>query len=84
MSVSIRRARLDDVDFLVELVTHEDVEPFLAAVRPKDADSVRAEIERSQAEPDAYGVFVVEVDGERAFTYFVHAEALRERLQASG
>jgi len=25
---------------------------------------------------------VVEIDGERAFTYFVHAEALRRRLKA--
>ena len=66
MSVSIRRARPDDVDFLVELFTHEDVEPFLAAVRPKDPDSVRDEIDRSDAEPDAFGLFVVEVDGERA------------------
>jgi RimJ/RimL family protein N-acetyltransferase len=66
VSVSIRRARADDVDFLVELFTHEDVEPFLAAVRPKDPDSVRDEIARSDAEPDAFGVFLVEVDGERA------------------
>ncbi|GIU93965.1 MAG: hypothetical protein KatS3mg012_0422 [Gaiellaceae bacterium] len=66
MRVSIRRARSDDVDFLVELVTHEDVEPFLAAVRPKDAASIAAEIERSEAEPEAFGVFVIEVDGERA------------------
>ena len=36
MTVTIRRARADDVDFLVELVAHEDVEPFLAAVRAKD------------------------------------------------
>jgi hypothetical protein len=27
---------------------------------------------------------VVEIDGERAFTYFVHADALRRRLQAGG
>ena len=27
---------------------------------------------------------VVEVDGERAFTYFVGADALRERLAAAG
>lgn len=66
MTVSIRRARPEDVEFLVELVTHEDVEPFLAAVRPKDADSISAEIERSETEPDAFGVFVIEVDGERA------------------
>jgi RimJ/RimL family protein N-acetyltransferase len=66
VSVSIRRAHLDDVEFLVELFTHEDVEPFLAAVRPKDPESVRNEIERSDAEPEAFGLFVVEVDGVRA------------------
>jgi RimJ/RimL family protein N-acetyltransferase len=66
VSVSIRRARAEDVEFLVELFTHEDVEPFLAAVRPKDPESVRHEIDRSNAEPDAFGLFVVEVDGERA------------------
>lgn len=66
MSVAIRRARADDVDFLVELVTHEDVEPFLAAVRPKDAESIAADVERSTAEPEAFGVIVIEVDGERA------------------
>ena len=84
MTVSIRRARLDDVDFLVELVTDEDVEPFLAAVRPKDADSVRAEIERSQAEPDAYGVFVVEVDGERAGTMHFERANRRSRIADLG
>lgn len=66
MNVSMRRARPDDVDFLVELFTHEDVEPFLAAARPKDPESVRAEIDRSDTEPGAFGLFVVEVDGERA------------------
>jgi RimJ/RimL family protein N-acetyltransferase len=66
VKVSIRRARPDDVDFLVDLFTHEDVEPFLAAVRPKDPHSVRDEVVRSDAEPDAFGLFVVEVDGKRA------------------
>ena len=27
---------------------------------------------------------VVEIDGERAFTYFVHPDALRSRLEAGG
>ena len=63
MRVAIRRARPDDVDFLVALITHDDVEPFLAAVRAKGADEILAEIERSQAEPQAFGIFVVEVDG---------------------
>jgi RimJ/RimL family protein N-acetyltransferase len=66
VSISIRRARADDVEFLVDLFTHEDVEPFLAAVRPKEPESVRGEIARSDAEPDAFGLFVVEVDGARA------------------
>jgi RimJ/RimL family protein N-acetyltransferase len=66
VTVSIRRAEPGDVGFLVELVTHEDVEPFLAAVRPKDAESIATEVDRSAAEPDAFGVFVIEVDGERA------------------
>jgi RimJ/RimL family protein N-acetyltransferase len=68
MTVSIRRARVEDTDFLVELFTHEDVEPFLAAVRSKDPDSVRAEVDRSAEDPEAFGVFVIEVDGERAGT----------------
>jgi RimJ/RimL family protein N-acetyltransferase len=59
--IRLRRAELDDVDFLVELLTHEEVEPFLAAVRPRDPDGVSAEVERSLAEPGDFGRFVVEV-----------------------
>lgn len=68
MNVSIRRARIGDADFLVELVTHEDVEPFLAAGRAKGRDEILAEITRSESEPDAFGLFVIEADGERAGT----------------
>jgi RimJ/RimL family protein N-acetyltransferase len=84
VSVSIRRARPDDVDFLVELFTHEDVEPFLAAVRPKDVESVGAEIERSEADPEATGVFVVEVDGERAGTMHFERANRRSRIADLG
>ena len=66
MSVQIRRAELSDLDFLVELFSHEEVEPFLAAVRVRDPDGIRAEIERSLAEPQDFGRFVIEVDGKRA------------------
>ncbi len=41
LNVDIRRSQPDDLDFLVELVAHEDVEPFLAAARPHDRDSAR-------------------------------------------
>jgi RimJ/RimL family protein N-acetyltransferase len=64
--VSFRRAEPDDVDFLVELMTDDDVEPYMAVVRPRDRESMLAEIERSQAEPEEFGRFVIEVDGERA------------------
>jgi RimJ/RimL family protein N-acetyltransferase len=58
----LRRADPEDVDFLLELATHEDVEPYLAAVRPRDRDGLLEEVERSQREPDAFGRFVIEVE----------------------
>jgi RimJ/RimL family protein N-acetyltransferase len=60
----LRRARPDDVDFLVELTTHEDVEPYLAGSRARDPDGLLEEIERSRREPEEFGRFVVEVDDE--------------------
>jgi RimJ/RimL family protein N-acetyltransferase len=80
MIVSMRRARPDDVDFLVELVTHEDVQPFLAAIRASDRDAILEEIGRSEAEPDAHGVFVIEVDGERAGTMGFERVNRRSRI----
>ena len=64
--IRLRRANSEDVDFLVELLTHEEVEPFLAAIRPRDREGVLAEVERSRAEPQELGRFVIEVedDGE--------------------
>ena len=63
MTVSIRRAAAADVEWLVELLTSEDTEPYL---RPLASEDVEAEVERSRAEPARFGRFVVEVDGERA------------------
>jgi len=80
VSVSIRRARSDDVDFLADLLTHDEVEPFLAAVRPRERDDLLAEIERSQSEPEAFGLFLVEVDGERAGTMRFERTNARSRI----
>jgi RimJ/RimL family protein N-acetyltransferase len=66
MPVSIRRAVPGDLDFLFELVNDEDVEPFLGGRAALDRESLSAEIERSRAEPQEFGRFVIEVDGERA------------------
>jgi RimJ/RimL family protein N-acetyltransferase len=84
VTVSIRRASADDVDFLVELFTHEDVEPFLAAVRSKDKDAVLEEIARGIADPEASGVFVVEVDGELAGTMHFERANRRSRIADLG
>ncbi|MGH3078334.1 MAG: GNAT family N-acetyltransferase [Gaiellaceae bacterium] len=84
MTVSIRRATPADVEFLVELVTHEEVEPYLAAVRAKGADEILAEVERSQAEPDAFGVFVIEVDGAAAGTMRFERSNRRSRIADLG
>jgi RimJ/RimL family protein N-acetyltransferase len=62
VSVRIRRAHPEDVDFLVELANHEEVEPYLAGGRARDREAVAAAVERSLREPDDYGRFVIEVD----------------------
>jgi len=77
MTVSIRRARLDDVDFVHTLTTHEDVDPFLAARRDRSREALVAEVERSDADPEQFGRFVIEVDGEHAGT--VTYERVNER-----
>src|SRR5436189_263262 len=48
--ISIRRARLDDLDFLFELVNDEEVEPYLGGRASLDRESLLAEIDRSEAE----------------------------------
>jgi RimJ/RimL family protein N-acetyltransferase len=72
MSVAFRRARPDDVEFLLELVNDGDVRPFLSIRTADERDAVVAEIERSEREPDAFGRFVIEVDGERAGSLGFH------------
>ena len=68
MSVTVRRAIPEDVPFLVGIVTDEDVAPFLASVRATTEEEVAAEVARSLAEPEDYGVMVFAVEGERAGT----------------
>ena len=84
VSVAIRRAGADDLDFIVELVTHEDVEPFLAVVRARERSEILGEIERSEHEPEAFGVFVIEVDGARAGTMRFELSNRRSRIANLG
>jgi RimJ/RimL family protein N-acetyltransferase len=57
VTVSIRPATADDVDFLVELYTHDEVRPFLAAGTPYGREWVEESLER---------IVVAELDGEPA------------------
>ena len=57
----LRRASADDVDFLLELVTHEDVEPFLAGRSARTREELVEELERQRAEPREFGRLVIEV-----------------------
>ena len=88
MNVRLRRATGEDVDFLLELVNHEDVEPFLAARRPRDRESLLADVERSQEEPLQTGRFVIEVsDGggwERAGALAFDVSNARSRIANLG
>ena len=84
MNVTIRRARPDDVDFLVDLLTHDEVEPYLAAVRPREREDLLGEIERSETDPEALGLFLVEVDGKRAGTMRFERTNLRSRIAGLG
>jgi RimJ/RimL family protein N-acetyltransferase len=66
--IDLRRAAVDDVDWLCALYEDADVEPFLGGGRATDRDAVAAEIERSQREPERFGRLILELDGERAGT----------------
>jgi RimJ/RimL family protein N-acetyltransferase len=62
--VKLRRAEPRDADFLLALITDEDTRPFLGNRAADTRERVLGDIERSQREPDAYGWFVGELDGE--------------------
>jgi RimJ/RimL family protein N-acetyltransferase len=82
--VRIRRAEPADADFVAGLLGHDEVEPFLSARRPRGREDVLAVIERSQREPNITGLFVIEVDGERAGMMEFETENERSRIAYLG
>lgn len=80
MSVTLRRATSEDVPFLVRLVHDDDIAPFLAAVRAAREEDVGREVTRSNDEPHAFGVYVIEVDGEPAGTVTWEVVNKRSRI----
>ena len=83
-SVRVRRATTDDVDFLVGLYSHDQVEPFLAPVHAGAPDTVRADVERSLQEPDAFGVFVIEQEARSVGTVRFERTNARSRIARLG
>ncbi|MGC9974649.1 MAG: GNAT family protein [Gaiellaceae bacterium] len=61
----LRRAISHDVDFLLALQAEPEVAPFLSAGRASTREELLAEIERSQAEPEAFGRLLIEIPLER-------------------
>ena len=80
MAVALRRANPSDADFLVELNSDEDVRPFLGPRTASDRGKIVEEIERSLAEPEAFGRFIIEVDGEPAGALGFHVANERNRI----
>ena len=84
MSVELRRARPDDAAFLLALITGQETRPFLGGRAGETLEEVLAEIERSEREPEAFGWFVVEVDGAPAGCVGFHRTNERNRIAEAG
>ncbi len=80
MTVELRRAEPPDAGFLLELLADDDVRPFLGPRTAATREEVLEEIERSLAEPERFGRFVIEADGERAGTLGFHLLNERNRI----
>jgi RimJ/RimL family protein N-acetyltransferase len=80
VAVELRRAKPPDADFVVELLADDDVRQFLGPRTAAIRDDVLEEIERSQTEPESFGRFVIEFDGERAGMLGFHVANERSRI----
>jgi RimJ/RimL family protein N-acetyltransferase len=78
--VELRRAKPPDAEFLLALLGDDDVRQFLSPRTATTRDGVLEEIERSLAEPDVFGRFVIESDGEPAGMVGFHAASERNRI----
>jgi RimJ/RimL family protein N-acetyltransferase len=76
----LRRATPEDVDFMVSLATHEDVEPFMAAVSAREPHALLEELEKAEREPNHHGRFIVEVDGVSAGVMAFEVSNRRSRI----
>jgi RimJ/RimL family protein N-acetyltransferase len=61
----LRRAGLHDVDYLLALQVDPDIAPFLSAGRAATREELLEEVQRSYAEPTAFGRLLIEIPFER-------------------
>ena len=77
---ALRRATVEDVDFMASLAGHEEVEPFMAAVSARDSEALLEEVRRAEEEPRHYGRFLVEVEGKPAGVLAFEVRNRRSRI----
>ena len=80
MPLELRRAKPPDADFVLELLADEDVRQFLGPRTAAARGEVLEEIERSLAEPESFGRFVIEADGRPAGMLGFHVVNERSRI----
>jgi RimJ/RimL family protein N-acetyltransferase len=81
VSVSLRRAESDDLDFLADLYAAEDVRPFLAAAGQYDRDGIADRLER---DPEEAELLVIELEGARAGAMLWERTNVRSRIAHVG
>jgi RimJ/RimL family protein N-acetyltransferase len=84
VNVSIRRAEPGDVPFVASLVSHPEIAPFLASVRPSGPEAMAELVARSNEDPEASGLFVIEVDSAPAGTVEFERVNQRSRIAQLG
>ena len=80
MPVELRRAKPPDADFVLELLADDDVRQFLGPRTAAAREEVVEEIERSLSEPESFGRFLIQVDGEPAGMLGFHIVNERSRI----
>jgi RimJ/RimL family protein N-acetyltransferase len=83
-AVTLRRATPDDLDFLLDVFSDDDVRPFLAAGKRLDRERLSEELTRQEADPQASGRLIVELNGEPAGTLAFERINERSRIARLG
>ncbi|MFL6015058.1 MAG: GNAT family N-acetyltransferase [Gaiellaceae bacterium] len=82
--VALRRATPDDLDFLVDVFSDEEVRPFLAASKRFDREALSEELARQEEDPCARGRLIVELEGKLVGTLAFERINERSRIARLG